>query len=69
MTLWDTKETADRIGWSERSLERARVTGDGPPFIRVSARVVRYSPEAVTQWLAERTYPHRAAELAGKVAA
>jgi predicted DNA-binding transcriptional regulator AlpA len=69
LTLWDTKETAERIGWSERSLERARVTGDGPPFIRVGSRRVMYSSDAVTAWLATRTYPHRAAELAGKAVA
>lgn len=69
MTLWDTKETADRIGWSERSLERARVSGEGPPFIRIGARRVMYSQDAVTAWLTQRTYQHRAAELAGKVAA
>lgn len=69
MKLWDTKETAERIGWSDRSLERARVTGDGPPFIRIGSRRVMYSPDAVAVWLDARTYPHRAAELAGKVAA
>jgi predicted DNA-binding transcriptional regulator AlpA len=69
LTLWDTRETADRIGWSERSLERARITGDGPPFIRVGSRRVMYSSEAVTAWLTARTFPHRAAELAAKVAA
>lgn len=69
MALLTTKETADRIGWSERSLERARVTGDGPPFTRIGARAVRYSAEGVDEWVERRTYPHRAAELAGKVAA
>lgn len=68
MNLWDTKETADRIGWSERSLERARITGEGPPFIRVGTRRVMYSPDAVAAWLDRRTYAHRAAELAGKAA-
>lgn len=69
MNLWTTKETAARIGWSERSLERARVIGSGPAFVRVGARRVMYSPEAVTAWLASRTFAHRAAELAGKAAA
>ena len=69
MNLWNSKETADRIGWSERSLERARGTGEGPPFIRIGARRVMYSPAAVAAWLERRTFPHRAAEMAGKEAA
>lgn len=68
MNLWDTKETAERIGWSERSLERARIMGNGPPYVRVGLRRVMYQPEAVQEWLAARTYAHRADELARSAA-
>jgi predicted DNA-binding transcriptional regulator AlpA len=64
-----TRETAEFIGGSERALERWRVTGDGPKFCRIGPRKVGYRVSDVEAWLEARAFPHRAAELAGKVAA
>jgi predicted DNA-binding transcriptional regulator AlpA len=38
----DTKEAADWLGLSARTLERWRLTGEGPPF-RKLGRSVRYA--------------------------
>jgi hypothetical protein len=46
-----------------RTLQRWRVTGDGPAFIRAGARRILYRQEAVQSWAASREYPHRAAEI------
>ncbi len=55
-------------GWrvAQRSAQRWRVTGDGPPFVRVGPRRILYRLEDVEHWALERTYPHRAAELAAQ---
>lgn len=47
-------EAAQLIGFSKRFLENRRFRGDGPPWIRISARAVRYRPEDLKAWAAER---------------
>ena len=49
---------------SERTVERMDRVGDGPGLIRISDRAVRYSPAAVDAFIASRSHPHRAGELA-----
>ena len=44
-------------------IQRWRVTGDGPAFIRAGARRVLYRAEAVEAWAASREHRHRAAEM------
>jgi hypothetical protein len=44
------KEAAGRLKVSISWLAKARMRGDGPPFIRVG-RSVRYSEAALAQWL------------------
>ena len=55
-------------GWrvAPRSAQRWRVTGDGPPFVRVGPRRILYRLEEVERWAFERTSPHRAAALAAQ---
>jgi hypothetical protein len=43
-------ETAKTLKVSESWLAKARVRGDGPPFIRVG-RSIRYAPPALLQWM------------------
>jgi predicted DNA-binding transcriptional regulator AlpA len=62
-------ETADLIRVGRRTLERWRATGDGPPWCRAGFRRVLYPRGGVLAWVAARTYPHRAAELASKAVA
>ena len=42
-------------GLTRRWLELAALTGDGPPMVKVSARMVRYQRGAFEDWLAGRT--------------
>jgi predicted DNA-binding transcriptional regulator AlpA len=62
-------ETAALLKRGRSTLERWRATGEGPPWCRVGRRCVLYPRAGVMAWATARTYPHRAAELAGKVAA
>ena len=40
---------------SRRWLELAALTGDGPPMLRISRRMVRYQRGTFEDWLASRT--------------
>jgi len=55
---------ARHLNVSQRSLQRWRVSGDGPPFVRVGPRRVLYDAVAIDRWTAAHTYAHRAAEIA-----
>ncbi len=57
-------EFARRYKFSERTAERWRLTGEGPPFVRIGLRRVLYRLADCEAWLAERTHADRAAELA-----
>lgn len=57
-------EVARRYKVSERTIERWRLTGDGPPFVRVGLRRVLYRLADCETWLAERTHADRDAESA-----
>ncbi len=56
-------EAAKMLSISVRTLERYDTTGEGPGFVRVGPRMVRYSPAACRAWASARSFPHRAAEL------
>jgi predicted DNA-binding transcriptional regulator AlpA len=60
-------DTARLLGVSRRTLQRYRVTGDGPAFVRLGVRRVAYPEAGVIAWAEARTFQHRAAEMAGKV--
>lgn len=47
-------EAAELLGFTPRFLQNRRVRGDGPPYVAVSARAVRYLPEDLRSWAAER---------------
>ena len=57
------KELAVFINRPERTIERWRLTGDGPKFHRMG-RLVRYRKSDAEAWLAARTFRSRADELA-----
>lgn len=52
--LLTTKQAADRIGLTESFLEARRVRGDGPLYVRISQRCVRYAPGDLAAWVDER---------------
>jgi predicted DNA-binding transcriptional regulator AlpA len=48
-----TPGAADYLGWAESTLEKKRVTGDGPTFIRLG-RMVVYDTRDLDAYLAAR---------------
>lgn len=61
------RDFSARYQISTRTLQRWRLTGDGAPYVRIGPRRIVYLLAAAEAWAAARTYPHRAAELAGAV--
>jgi predicted DNA-binding transcriptional regulator AlpA len=53
IVLLTPKETAGRLKVSSSWLAKARMRGDGPPFIKIG-RAVRYSEAALIQWMKSR---------------
>ena len=47
-------ETAKTLGLSEPVLERLRAAGEGPPWVRLSARRVGYRVADLAAWLESR---------------
>lgn len=43
-----------RIGVKVHTLAKWRVAGDGPKFVRVSPRMIRYIESDLDQWMRER---------------
>ena len=58
------KEFAERFCISRRTLQRWRETGEGPAFVRLSARRLAYPLAEAMRWAAERTHRSRGAEAA-----
>ena len=51
--LWDERQHAAYRGCAVSSLQKERVRGDGPPFVKMG-RLVRYRPDDVRAWIAAR---------------
>jgi predicted DNA-binding transcriptional regulator AlpA len=54
MTLLTTKQAAQKLQVSPRTLEKRRLTGDSPKFVRISKRCIRYAEADIDQWLDAR---------------
>jgi excisionase family DNA binding protein len=52
-TLLTQREAARVLRLSERTLERSRVSGFGPPFCKLGRRVL-YRAEDLDQWITAR---------------
>ena len=52
-TLLTSKETGQRLKVSQSWLAKARMRGDGPPYIQIG-RSVRYAESALSQWMKGR---------------
>ena len=50
LELLTPKEAAHLLKVSESWLAKARMRGDGPPFIKIG-RAIRYSEAALLQWM------------------
>jgi hypothetical protein len=53
IVLLTPRETAKHLRCTERTLERHRLIGDGPPFVKIGA-LVRYPLSELEKWLADR---------------
>jgi predicted DNA-binding transcriptional regulator AlpA len=53
MTLLTQREAAMALRLSERTMERMRVTGNGPRFVKYN-RSIRYQQHDLDQWIAQR---------------
>lgn len=58
--LLDCPALAECMSISPRTLERMRLTGSGPPFLKIGARVL-YDPQMVARWLQGRVADSTAA--------
>lgn len=50
-----SKQAAHYLSVSENALAKVRLTGGGPPFVRLGRRI-RYGQGALANWLISRTY-------------
>ena len=53
--LLNEQNACELLGYSVRTLQKWRVVGGGPRFVKVSARSVRYRVQDLLDWTAERT--------------
>ena len=53
--LQNEKQAAEWLGLSVRWLQESRVTGEGPPFLKIG-RSVRYRIEDLDAWSRERLH-------------
>ena len=47
-------EAAETLGFTTRFLQNRRHRGNGPRFVRISARAIRYRPEDLAAWAEAR---------------
>jgi predicted DNA-binding transcriptional regulator AlpA len=60
-----TRQLADRWQTSERTVERKRLAGTGPRYVRVGEeKAVRYPPEEVEAWEAAQLVSSTSEEVA-----
>ena len=63
--LLTTREVAAWLGVSEQWLEIGRHKGCGPPYVRLTPRMIRYTRGGTLKYLEKRTH-HSTAEYATK---
>lgn len=52
--LLSTRDVADLLGVSARTVEDWRALSVGPPYIRMGTRTVRYRSDSLEEWIASR---------------
>jgi len=53
--LLSQRQVAEVLGLSERTLEAMRLRGNGPTFVRISRRCVRYRAADLENFISART--------------
>lgn len=62
--LLSRDDVEQEFGIKRRWLELAAMNGDGPPMVRISARMIRYRRKDIEDWLADRTVRSTSMEAA-----
>lgn len=52
--LIDERAAADALGLTPRTLQAWRIRGEGPAHVRISSRCIRYRPQDLAAFAAER---------------
>ena len=52
-TPFDTRGAASYLGMSKSTLEKLRVFGGGPKYLKLG-HLVRYRPQDLDEWMSER---------------
>lgn len=63
-TLLSRDDVESEYGLTRRWLELAALSGDGPPMVRLSRRMIRYRRDVLERWLDERTVQSTSQEVA-----
>jgi len=66
MNLLTPADVAARLSLDEKALKNMRQRRTGPEFIQINSRCVRYSEQALTDWVASRPHGGDAANSAGR---
>jgi excisionase family DNA binding protein len=65
LALLTQSEAAELLRLSQRTLERLRISGTGPKFVRIGkTKAVRYRPTDVEDWLAAKLVSSTSEEAA-----
>jgi predicted DNA-binding transcriptional regulator AlpA len=51
----DVASVAKRLGVSASFLNKSRLDGSGPPYVKIGRRTVRYDWERVLSWAAQQS--------------
>ena len=54
--LMTEAEVEAEHGFKPRTLRQWRYTGDGPPFVKLNGRMVRYLAEDIEKWIASQRH-------------
>jgi excisionase family DNA binding protein len=54
--LLTVEDAAARLKISKHTLNRWRVTGEGPPFVKYGPRLVRYTEHMLDEWAKKRLH-------------
>jgi predicted DNA-binding transcriptional regulator AlpA len=52
--VYPEREAASMLGLSQRSLQRLRLEGGGPKFIKLTQQRIGYTPAALHAWIDSR---------------
>jgi hypothetical protein len=51
-----TPDAAARLGFAASTLEKMRLRGDGPPYLRLSPRRIVYDADKLDSWARSREF-------------